>query len=199
MATLRNKKELAPLKKENHKELPRSNMAQNSNVPRPKEDYITQVSEEIEERVRKKLSEEFSWRENRILGALLRLDDFRKNALIHGHSGTAPEMSRNEFGTNQGTNEDDSQSDPHLEVGIFHNQMTQTSGPEDGQEMVTGVNEKVKYCSASKSSGKTENEPLYESTTTRQWNYPWDDRGRPLFDGLSVVAKQQQQFCTLPQ
>ena len=37
-------------------EHPRNNLAQNSNVPRSEEDYITQVSEEIEERVTKKLS-----------------------------------------------------------------------------------------------------------------------------------------------
>ena len=38
--------------------------------------------------------------------------------LIHGHSGTTTDMSRNAFITNQGTNEDDSQSDPHPEAGI---------------------------------------------------------------------------------
>ena len=61
------------------------------------------------------------------------------NPLIQGHSGTAPETSRNAFSTSQGTNEDDSQSDPHPEVGIFHNETTQNYGPEDGHDMVTGV------------------------------------------------------------
>ena len=55
MAT-RNKRKLAALNKENCEEHPRSNLAQNSNVPRSQEDYITQVSEEIEGRVTKKLS-----------------------------------------------------------------------------------------------------------------------------------------------
>ena len=32
---------------------------------------------------------------------------------------------------NQGTNEDDSQSDPHPEAGIFRGQTTQNSGPKD--------------------------------------------------------------------
>ena len=54
----RNKKKLAALNKENCEEHPRSNLAQNSNVPRSQEDYITQVSEEIEGRVTKKLSQE---------------------------------------------------------------------------------------------------------------------------------------------
>ena len=47
MAT-RNKKKLAGLNKENCQEHPSSNLAQNSNVPRSQEDYITQFSEEIE-------------------------------------------------------------------------------------------------------------------------------------------------------
>ena len=109
MATFRNMKKLAALNKENCEEHPRSNLAQNSNVPRSQEDYITQVSEEIEGRVTKKLSQEFSRTENRILGALPRLDDFLMNPLIQGYSGSAPETSRNAFSTNQGTNEDDSQ------------------------------------------------------------------------------------------
>ena len=49
MATLRNKSKLAALNKDNYEEHPRSNLAQNSNVPRSQEDYIPQVSEEVEE------------------------------------------------------------------------------------------------------------------------------------------------------
>ena len=112
MAT-RNKRKLAALNKKNCEGHPRSNLGQNSNVPRSQEDYITQVSEEIERRVTKKLSQEFSKTKNRILGALARLDHFLMNPLLQGHSGTTPETSRNVFGINQGTNEDDSQSDPH--------------------------------------------------------------------------------------
>ena len=135
MAT-RNKKKLAALNKEKCEEHPRSTLAQNSNVPRSHEDYITQVSGEIEGRVTKKLSQEFNRTENRILGALARLDDFLMNPLIQGHSGTAPETSRNVFSINQGTNEDDSQSNPHPEAGLFNNQMTQNSGPEDGHDTI---------------------------------------------------------------
>ena len=130
MAT-RNKRKLAASNKENREEHPGSNLAQNSNVPRSQEDYLTQVSEEIEGRVTKKLSQEFSRTENCILGALARLDDFLMNPLIQGHSGTAPETSRNVFSISQGTNEDDSQSNPHPEAGLFNNQMAQNSGPED--------------------------------------------------------------------
>ena len=132
MAT-RNKRKLAALNKENCEEHPRSNLSQNSNVPRSQEDYITQVSEEIEGRVTKKLSQEFSRTEFRLLGELGRLEDFLMNPLIQGHSGTTPEMSRNVFSINQGTNEDDSQSDPHPEAGFLN------SGREDRHDTAMGV------------------------------------------------------------
>ena len=132
MAT-RNKRKLAALNKENCEEHPRNNLAPKSDVPRPQEDYITQVSEEIEGRVTKRLSQEFSRTENRILGALARLDNFLMNPLLQGHSGTTPETSRNVFIINQGTNEDDSLSDPHPEAGLL------TSGQEDRHDMATGV------------------------------------------------------------
>ena len=80
------------------------------------------------------MSQEFSRTENRIPCALARLDDFLMNPLIQGHSETAPETSRNAYGTNCGTNKDDSQSNPRSEAGIFNNQMTQNSGPEDRQD-----------------------------------------------------------------
>ena len=70
MAVLRNRRKLAALNKENCEEHPSSNLAQNSNVPRPQEDYIYQVSEEIEGRVTKKLSQQCRRTESRILGAL---------------------------------------------------------------------------------------------------------------------------------
>ena len=94
MAT-QNKRILAAFNKENCEEHPRSNLAQNSNVPRSQEDYITQVSEEIEGRVTKKLSQEFSRTENGILGALARLDSFLMNPLIQG----TPEPPRRHIGT----------------------------------------------------------------------------------------------------
>ena len=134
MATLRYKRKLAAFNKENCEERPRSNLARNLNVPRSQGDYISQVSEEIEGRVIKKLSQEISRTKNRILGALARLDDFLMNQLMQGHSGTAPETSRNVFSTSQGTNEEDSQSDPHADAGIFNNQTIQNSGPEDRQD-----------------------------------------------------------------
>ena len=179
--TTRNKRKLAAFNKENCEEHPRSNLAQNLSAPRSQEDYITQVSEEIEGRVTKRLSKEFSRTENRILGALARLDDFLMNPLLPGYSGATPEPTRNALSNNQGTNEDDSQNDPHPEAGLFHGQTTRNTGPEEGHDMVTGVHrervyghdmvtgateqtgnyhdttdvhEEVTYCSPSTSSGK---------------------------------------------
>ena len=132
--TTRNKRKLAALNKENCEERPRSNLAQNSNAPRSQKDYITQVSEEIEGRVTKRLSNEFSRTENRILGALACLDDFLMIPLLQGYSGATPEASRNVLSTSQKTNEDDSQNDPHPEADLFHSQITQNSGPEEGHD-----------------------------------------------------------------
>ena len=130
MAT-RNKRKLAALNNEICEEHPRSNLSQNSYVPRSQEDYITQVSGEIDGRVTKKLSQEFRRTKNRTLGSLARLDDFLINPLLQDHSGTTPETSRNMFSINQGTNEDDSQSNPHPEAGLL------TSGREDCHDMAT--------------------------------------------------------------
>ena len=132
--TTRNKRKLAALNKENCEENPRSNLAQNSGAPRSQEDYITQVSEKIEGRVTKRLSKEFSRTENRIIGALARLDDFLMNPLLPGHSGTTPEPTRNTSHNTQGTNEDGSQNDPHPEAGLFHGQTTRDASLEEGHD-----------------------------------------------------------------
>ena len=78
MATLRNKRKLAAVSRETP-ESTRSGRAQNTLDPELAQDYISQVSEEIEGRVKKKLSKEFSRTESRILGALSRLDEFFLN------------------------------------------------------------------------------------------------------------------------
>ena len=168
LETLRNKKNPVALKTEKNNEHRSRNLAKNPNVPSSQEDHITQVSEEIEGRVTTKLSQKSSRTENRILGALARLGDFLMNPLIQGHSGTPPKTSRNAFSTSQGTNEDDSQSDPHPEAGIFRKQTTQNFDPADGHDMVTGNTEEIRnrhdmvtgvleettYCSPSISSEK---------------------------------------------
>ena len=187
------------MNKENCEEHPRSNLAQNSSASRSQEDYITQVSEEIEGNVTKRLSKEFSRTENRILGALARLDDFLMNPLLPGYSGATPEPTRNALSNNQGTNEDDSQNDPHPEAGLFHGQTTRNTGPEEGHDMVTGatetnrnrldmvtgateqignyhdttgVHEEVTYCSPSASSGKQKKNRSTSQPQFRSENTP---------------------------
>ena len=135
MATLRNKHKLAAATIETQEEHPRNGQSRNTSVPRINEEYITQVSEEIEGRVTKKLSQEFSRTESRILGALSKLDDFLLNPQIRTHSETVAGTFRNTIVENQGTNEDDFQSDPHPEAGIFRSQTTQNSGPEIGPDI----------------------------------------------------------------
>ena len=132
MATLRNKRKLAAVTREIQEENPRNGQSRNTSVPRINEEYIKQLSEEIEGKVTRKLSQEFNRTESRILGALSRLDEFLLNQQVRTHSGTVPETFRNTNVDNQGTNEDDSQSDPHSEVGPFRSQTTQNSGQEVG-------------------------------------------------------------------
>ena len=131
MATLRNKRKLTAVPRETQEEHPRNGQSRNTSVPRINEEYNTQVSEEIECRVSKKLSQEFSRTESRILGALSKLDEFLLNPQIRTHSETVPGTFRNTKVENERTHEDDSQSDPHLEAGIFRGQTTQNFGPKD--------------------------------------------------------------------
>ena len=117
MATLWNKRKLAAVAGEAQEEHLRNGQSGNTSVPRISEEYITQVSEEIEGRVTKKLSQEFSRAESRILGALSKLDEFFFNPQIRTHSGTVPGTFRNTNVENQEPNEDHSQDDLHPEVG----------------------------------------------------------------------------------
>ena len=125
-------------------ENPRNGQSRNTSVPKINAEFITQLSEEIEGRVTKKLSQEFNRTECRILGALSKLDEILLNPQVRTHSGTVPGTFRNTSVENQGTNEDNSQSDPHPEAGIFRSQTTQNSGPEVEHDMVTGVTEEIR-------------------------------------------------------
>ena len=127
-------------------EHPRNGQSRNTSVPRINEEYITQISEEIEGRITKKLSQEFNRIESRISDALSKLDEFLSNQQIQTHSKTVPGTFRNTNVENQGTNEDGSQSDPHPEAGIFRGQTTQNSGPKYCRDMVTGVTGEIRQC-----------------------------------------------------
>ena len=98
MATLRNKRKLAAGTRETQEGNSRNGQSRNTSVPRINEEYITQVSEEIEGRVTKKLSQEFSRTESRILGTLSKLDEFLLNQQTNRY-GRIPEPFREHSGT----------------------------------------------------------------------------------------------------
>ena len=83
------------------REYPSNNQSQISAAPGITEDYIAQVSQEIERRVTKKLSHEFSRKKSRILGALSKLDEFLLDPQIPTFYGTAPGTFRNADVENQ--------------------------------------------------------------------------------------------------
>ena len=99
MAKLRNKQKMAAVTRETQEERPRNCQSRNTSVPRINEEYITQVSVEMESRVTKKLSQEFNRTESRIFVALSKLDEFLLNPQIRTHSGTVPGTFRNTIWT----------------------------------------------------------------------------------------------------
>ena len=133
------------------------------------------------------------------------------NLLIPGRSGATPEPSRSTFGNNQGTNENDSQNDPHPETGLFHGQSTRNAGLEDGHDMVTGVtkrhemmtgetqqnrnchdmtgvHEEVMHCSPSTSSGKQKKNRSTSQPQFRSENTPATIEANQILLALQQLA-----------
>ena len=129
MATLRNKRKLAAVSRETP-ESTRNSRGQNTLDPDLTQDYISQVSEEIEGRVTKKLSKEFSRTESRILGALSKLDEFLLNAQVRTCSVAVPGTSRNNNSENRETTRDCSSDDPCPEVGYSAHSSGRMTSPE---------------------------------------------------------------------
>ena len=169
MATLRNKRKLAAVSRKTP-EGSGSSRAQNVLDPELTQDYISQVSEEIEGRVTKKLSKQFSKTESRILGALPKLDEFLLNPQVRTSSVAVPGTSRNNNTGNQETTGDRYSDDPYPEMGYFSHHSGHLNSPEaeNDPHMVTGVTEETRqyshmttetqeeipYCSPSTSLGK---------------------------------------------
>ena len=106
MKTLRKERKLAAVSRETQEEHRRNGQSRNTSVPRIKEEIITQVSENIERRVSKKLSLDFSSTESRILGTLSKLDEFLLIPEIRTHSepfrdypGTRTRETKNHLGS----------------------------------------------------------------------------------------------------
>ena len=100
-----------------HEDHLRNNQAWNTTSPRVQDDYFTRLKEEIESRKTKKLSQEFSWTESRILGTLSLLDAFLLNPQSRFHSGTVPETYLNSSTENEWRPRPN-WSDPHPEEGV---------------------------------------------------------------------------------
>ena len=145
MATLKNKRKLAAVSRETP-ESSRSSRAQNVLDPELTQDCISQVSEEIEGRVTKKLSEEFGKTESGILGALSKLDELLLNPQVRNCSVAVPGTSRNNNSENRETTGDHPSDDPYPEVGYFPHHSGQLESPETGNHphMVTGVTKEVR-------------------------------------------------------
>ena len=129
MATLRNKRKLAAVSRETP-EGSRGSRGRNVLDPELTQDYISQVSEEIEGRVTKKLSKEFNKTESRILGALSKLDEFLLNPQVRTCSVAAHGTSRNSNSENRETLGDRSSEDPYPELGYFPHHSGQLNSPE---------------------------------------------------------------------
>ena len=129
MTTLRNKRKLAAFSRETP-EGSRGSRGRNVLDPELTQDYISQVSEEIEGRVTKKLSKEFNKTESRILGALSKLDEFLLNPQVRTCSVAARGTSRNSNSENRETHGDRSSNDPYREVGYFPHHSGQLNRPE---------------------------------------------------------------------
>ena len=129
MATLRNKRKLAAVSRETPKST-RNSRVQNTLDPESTQYYISQVSEEIEGRVTKKLSKEFSRTESRILGALSKLDEFLLNPQVRTCSVAVPGASRNNNSENRETTGARSLDDPFPEVRYSSHHSGQLNSPE---------------------------------------------------------------------
>ena len=216
MATLRNKRKLAAVFRETPESI-RSGRGQTVLDPELTQDYISQVSEEIEGRVTKKLSKEFSRTESRILGALSKLDEFLLNPQVRTCSVAVPGTSRSSNVENQGTNEDRPSDDPGPEVEFS----SPHSGAETDPHMVTGgtdphmvrgvtdphmvtgvtreirqhphmtkeTQEEIPYCSTNTSSGKQKKARSTSQPQFRSENTPATLEADQILLALQQLAK----------
>ena len=129
MATLRNKRKLATVSRETP-EHTRNSQSQNTLDPEIAQEYISQVSEEIERRVTKKLSKDIKGTESRILGALSKLDEFLLNPQVRTCSVAVLGTSRNSDLENQELTGDRSLNDPCPEAVFSYHHSGNLNGSE---------------------------------------------------------------------
>ena len=156
--------------------------------------YIAEVSEESEGRVIEKLSQEFSRTEFRILSALSKLDEYLLDPRIRTFSGTVPKTFRNADSEKQQPREDRCQNDPHPEVNFYACCASNVTNadPEETFHMVTGVQEKIHYCSLRTSSGKQKKVP-----STSQPQFRSDNTPATIESDHILLALQQLQVTVI--
>ena len=147
MAKWRNKRKIAAVSRETPEDT-RSSRAQNVLDPELTQDYISQVSEEIEGRETKKLSKEFSKTKSRILGALSKLDELLLNPQVQTCSVavSVPGTSRKNNWENREITGDRSSDYPCPEVAYFFHHFGHLNSPEAETypHMVTRVQEEIR-------------------------------------------------------
>ena len=149
MATLRNKRKLAAVSRETP-DSSRGSRGRNVLDPELTQDYISQVSEEIEGRVTKKLSKEFNKTELRILCALSKLDEFLLNPQVRTCS-VFQGASRNANSENREIHGDRSSNDPYPEGRYFPHHSGQLNSSEADMvtetypHMVTGATREIRH------------------------------------------------------
>ena len=138
MATVRDKRNLAAVSRDTQ-ESASNDQSQNTFVPGMTEEYITQVSEEIEDRVTKKLSQEFSWTESRILGALSTLDEFLLSPQVRTCSGNLLGTSRNKDSEKREPTGDRSLNDSYSEVEFSLRQVSNSADSDREETSHSGL------------------------------------------------------------
>ena len=134
------------------------------------QEIVSQVSEEIEGRVIKKLLKEFSRTEPRILGALSKLDDLLLNPKVRTCSVAVLGTSRNGNSKSREPTGGISLNDPCPDVRYSSHHSGNlkcpevekyphmvTGGPEEIRNRplkLTGIQDEITYCSPGTSSGK---------------------------------------------
>ena len=132
MVTLGNKRKLAAVSRETP-ENTRNSRTENTLDPESTQNHISQVSEESEGRVTKKLTKEFSNTESRTLGALSKLDEFFLNPQVRTCSVASPGTSRNNISENRETTGDRSSDDPCPGVRYSFHHYGHLKSPEAGE------------------------------------------------------------------
>ena len=133
MATLKSKQSLAAVLRESPEEHPRNGHSPNTPILRINEEYVTQVSEEIEGKVNKKLSQDLNSTESCFLGALFKLYEFLLNPQLRTHSETVPEISQSTDVENKAPTWDRSQNDhhPEMESSVYQSHHSIDSDPDE--------------------------------------------------------------------